>query len=88
MNQRKHLNCLVSVGNQNISVSYAYGNNSYTFIFHSEMCEDRPYNRKSDVWALGCILYELATLKRAFDGQSLPALVVRILQVRNQHFSV
>jgi NIMA (never in mitosis gene a)-related kinase len=47
-----------------------------------EICEDRPYNRKSDVWALGCVLYELATLKRAFDGQSLPALVVRILQVR------
>jgi len=40
-----------------------------------ELCEDRPYNRKSDVWALGCVLYELCTLKRAFDGQSLPALV-------------
>eukprot|EP00967_Tisochrysis_lutea_P014469 scaffold16241_cov20-Tisochrysis_lutea.AAC.1 len=39
-----------------------------------ELCEDRPYNRKSDVWALGCVLYELCTLKRAFDGQSLPAL--------------
>lgn len=40
-----------------------------------ELCEDRPYNRKSDVWALGCVLYELCTLKRAFDGNSLPALV-------------
>lgn len=40
-----------------------------------EMCEDLPYSRKSDVWALGCILYELTTLKRAFNGQSLPALV-------------
>ena len=47
----------------------------------TEICEDRPYNRKSDVWALGCVMYELATLKRAFDGQSLPALVVRILKV-------
>ena len=46
-----------------------------------EICEDQPYNRKSDVWALGCLLYELATLKRAFDGQSLPALIVRILKV-------
>ena len=33
------------------------------------------------MWALGCVLYELATLKRAFDGQSLPALIVRILKV-------
>lgn len=40
-----------------------------------ELCEDKPYNAKSDVWAAGCVLYELATLKRAFDGQSLPALV-------------
>ena len=26
------------------------------------------YNDKSDVWALGCILYEMCTLKHAFDG--------------------
>ena len=44
-----------------------------------EICEDKPYNQKSDVWALGCILYELTTLNHAFDGQSLPALVLKIL---------
>ncbi|GAX76016.1 hypothetical protein CEUSTIGMA_g3459.t1 [Chlamydomonas eustigma] len=45
-----------------------------------EICEDRPYNRKSDVWALGCVLYELVTLKKAFDGHCLPALIVCILK--------
>jgi serine/threonine protein kinase len=34
-----------------------------------EICEDKPYGPKSDVWALGCILYELCSLKRAFEGQ-------------------
>ena len=26
------------------------------------------YGKKSDIWALGCILYELATLHKAFEG--------------------
>jgi hypothetical protein len=30
----------------------------------------------------GCVLYELASLRRAFDGGSLPALVVKILRGR------
>eukprot|EP00882_Tetradesmus_deserticola_P027169 GHRQ01030042.1.p1 GENE.GHRQ01030042.1~~GHRQ01030042.1.p1 ORF type:complete len:113 (-),score=18.19 GHRQ01030042.1:406-744(-) len=30
----------------------------------------------------GCVLYELASLQRAFDGGSLPALVVKILRGR------
>jgi len=27
-----------------------------------EVCENKPYTFKSDVWALGCVLYELCTL--------------------------
>jgi NIMA (never in mitosis gene a)-related kinase 1/4/5 len=45
-----------------------------------ELCEDMPYNHKSDIWALGCVLYELTTLKHAFDGRNLPSLVLKILQ--------
>ena len=33
-----------------------------------EICEGKPYAKKSDIWALGCILYELTTLKKAFEG--------------------
>ncbi|PIO25673.1 hypothetical protein AB205_0121000, partial [Aquarana catesbeiana] len=28
-----------------------------------ELCENRPYNNKTDIWSLGCVLYELCTLK-------------------------
>lgn len=34
-----------------------------------EIFKNHPYNDKSDVWALGCLLYELLTLKHAFDAQ-------------------
>ncbi|PSN34254.1 Serine/threonine-protein kinase Nek8 [Blattella germanica] len=44
-----------------------------------ELCEGLPYNRSSDIWALGCILYEMMTLKRAFDGQTLGSIVRKIL---------
>jgi len=27
-----------------------------------ELCEEKPYNNKSDIWSLGCVLYELCTL--------------------------
>jgi NIMA (never in mitosis gene a)-related kinase len=45
-----------------------------------EICEGRMYNRKSDIWALGCILYELTALHKAFEGSNLPALVMKIMQ--------
>jgi serine/threonine protein kinase len=44
-----------------------------------EICCDRPYNRKSDMWALGVILYELLTLSLPFTASALPALVSKIL---------
>eukprot|EP00892_Ulva_mutabilis_P012895 jgi/Ulvmu1/9979/UM059_0028.1 len=47
-----------------------------------EMCENKPYSAKSDIWSLGCLLYELTTLKHAFHGSTLPALIVNILQGR------
>lgn len=45
-----------------------------------ELCEGKPYNTKSDVWALGCILYEMCAGKRAFDAPTLPALIIRIMR--------
>lgn len=33
-----------------------------------EVCESKPYTYKSDVWSLGCVLYELCTLKVNFNS--------------------
>lgn len=35
-----------------------------------ELCEDKPYNAKSDVWALGVALYECCTQKHPFDADN------------------
>lgn len=45
-----------------------------------EVCESRPYNYKSDIWALGCCLYELCTLKHAFDSNNLLGVVYKIVK--------
>ncbi|XP_064385824.1 serine/threonine-protein kinase Nek8-like [Halichondria panicea] len=45
-----------------------------------EICEGKMYAKKSDIWALGCILYEMTTLKKAFEGPNLPVLVLKIMQ--------
>ena len=44
-----------------------------------EICEDKKYNDKSDVWALGCILYELCTYKHPFTARSQGGLILKIL---------
>lgn len=43
------------------------------------MCEGKVYDEKSDIWALGCILYEMACLQKTFEGSNLPALVKKIM---------
>ena len=45
-----------------------------------ELCEGKPYNQKSDIWALGCVVFELTTLNRAFEAQTLPALILKIMR--------
>ena len=45
-----------------------------------ELCEEKPYNVKSDVWALGCVLYELCTLKHPFDAINQGALLLKIIK--------
>jgi len=44
-----------------------------------EICEDKPYNNRTDVWSLGCILYELCTYNHPFDGNSIPSIILKIM---------
>jgi serine/threonine protein kinase len=34
-----------------------------------ELCEGQPYDKRTDIWALGCVLYEMMVLKKAFGAE-------------------
>ena len=43
-----------------------------------ELLGKHKYGKKTDIWALGCILYELITLKTAFAARNMSALCRKI----------
>uniref|UniRef100_A0A8C9VQA7 non-specific serine/threonine protein kinase n=1 Tax=Scleropages formosus TaxID=113540 RepID=A0A8C9VQA7_SCLFO len=45
-----------------------------------ELCQGVKYNFKSDIWAMGCVLFELLTLTRTFDATNPLNLCVKIVQ--------
>ena len=45
-----------------------------------EICREQRYGYKSDVWSLGCVLYEMTAQKHAFQGGDMRQLVLKILR--------
>jgi NIMA (never in mitosis gene a)-related kinase len=45
-----------------------------------EMCDNKPYGKKSDMWALGCILAEMCLLTKAFNGSGISGIILKILR--------
>ncbi len=45
-----------------------------------EVCMEKPYDSKADVWALGVLLYELITLKKPFEAEKMNELFQQIIK--------
>ena len=44
-----------------------------------EQVKARPVDRRSDLWAFGCVLYEMLSGRRAFPGEDVPETLAAIL---------
>jgi len=49
------------------------------FYISPEIADGKPYNAPSDMWAMGCILYELMTFKPPFLGENIPQILKNIV---------
>src|SRR3954467_1678114 len=45
-----------------------------------EQAKGREADKRSDVWAFGCVLYEMLTGKRAFDGEDVAETLASVLR--------
>jgi eukaryotic-like serine/threonine-protein kinase len=45
-----------------------------------EQAKGRPADKRSDVWAFGCVLYEMLSGKRAFDGDDVAEALAAVLR--------
>ncbi|HXG69412.1 MAG TPA: serine/threonine-protein kinase, partial [Gemmatimonadaceae bacterium] len=45
-----------------------------------EQARGKPVDRRADIWACGCVLYEMLTGQRAFGGEGVSETLARVLE--------
>ncbi|CAE7846606.1 nek2, partial [Symbiodinium microadriaticum] len=68
----------IKVGDMNVSKTMNKGNLKTQigtpYYMSPEIWQNRPYDATCDIWSLGCMVYELCSLRPPFTGDSFPAL--------------
>ncbi|XP_030633271.1 serine/threonine-protein kinase Nek3 [Chanos chanos] len=62
----------------NSSKAYAQTYVGTPYYVSPEIWDNKPYNNKSDVWSLGCVLYELCALRHPFQARSWKSLILKV----------
>ena len=45
-----------------------------------EQARGKPVDTRADIWAFGCVLYEMLTGQRAFDGEGVSETLARVIE--------
>ncbi|OQS06396.1 kinase [Thraustotheca clavata] len=77
---KKHV---VKLGDFGISKALAGDDTATTSVgtpesMSPEICRGERYGKKSDIWSLGCVLYEMAMLARPFEAMTLQEMFNKI----------
>lgn len=74
----------VKLGDMNVSKiakqGLLYTQTGTPYYASPEVWRDQPYDSKSDIWSLGCVLYEAVTLKPPFRAEDMANLYKKVLK--------
>ena len=75
---------LVKIGDLNVSKVFKSGvkftQTGTPYYSSPEVWCDKPYDFKADIWSLGCLLYEMLTLRAPFRGTSMKSVFDKIMK--------
>jgi NIMA (never in mitosis gene a)-related kinase len=74
----------VKLGDLNVSKVAQYGGLLFTqtgtpYYASPEVWKDQPYDYKSDIWSLGCLIYEMTSLLPPFRASNMDMLYKKVL---------
>jgi len=74
----------VKLGDLNVSKVAKYGGLLFTqtgtpYYASPEVWKDQPYDNKSDIWSLGCMIYEMVCLQPPFKAPNMDMLYKKVL---------
>lgn len=72
---------VIQLGDLNVAKvvnGLAYTQTGTPYYASPEVWKDCPYDSKSDIWSLGCVLYELCALQPAFKSKDMKELYAKV----------